>query len=99
MINIYFCSFLPILRYLSTCGQKCVILGKTVPRSIPPARHKLTEHDIDCAGKTARQLTNSDYDKYGLLTGMDRANLHDMKRIFGGDPSGKLYLLMDSPAT
>ena len=30
----------------------------------PPARRKLAEHGIDCAGKTSRQLMNSDYDQY-----------------------------------
>ena len=61
----------------------------------PPARRKLAEHGIDCAGKTARQLTNSDYDKYDLLIGMDRANLRNMHRICGGDFANKLHLLMD----
>ncbi|MDY5971786.1 MAG: low molecular weight phosphotyrosine protein phosphatase, partial [Butyricicoccus sp.] len=28
----------------------------------PPARRKLAEHGIGCAGKTARQLTRIDYD-------------------------------------
>ena len=61
----------------------------------PPARRKLAEHGIDCTGKTARQLTNSDYDKYDLLIGMDRANLRNMRRICGGDPDSKIHLLMD----
>ena len=61
----------------------------------PPARRKLAEHGIDCAGKTARQLKNSDYDQYDLLVGMDRANLRNMHRICGGDFAGKLRLLMD----
>ena len=61
----------------------------------PPARRKLVEHGIDCTGKTARQLTNSDYDKYDLLIGMDRANLRNMHRICGGDFASKLHLLMD----
>ena len=61
----------------------------------PPARYKLAEHGIDCAGKTARQLTNSDYGKYDLLIGMDRANLRNMRRICGGDSAGKMRLLMD----
>ena len=61
----------------------------------PPARRKLAEHGIDCAGKTARQLTNSDYDKYDLLIGMDRANLRNMHRICGGDFANKMHLLMD----
>lgn len=60
-----------------------------------PARRKLSEHDIDCSGKTARRLQKGDYDKYDLLIGMDSANLRDMHRICGGDPSGKMSLLMD----
>ena len=51
----------------------------------PPARRKLSEHGIDCSGKRARQLLNSDYEKYDLLIGMDRANLRSMYRICGGD--------------
>ena len=60
----------------------------------PPARRKLAEHGIDCTGKTARRLTGSDYGKYDLLIGMDRANLRNMQRICGGDPEGKIQLLL-----
>ena len=58
-------------------------------------RDKLAEHGIGCAGKTARQLCRADYDRWDLIIGMDRANLRDMGRICGGDPDGKLCLLMD----
>lgn len=61
----------------------------------PPARRKLMEHGISCEGKTARQLTAEDYGEYDLLIGMDQGNLRDMKALFGGDPEGKLRLLMD----
>lgn len=61
----------------------------------PPARRKLSEHGIDCSGKRARQLLKSDYEKYDLLIGMDHANLRNMQRICGGDPAGKMHLLMD----
>jgi len=61
----------------------------------PPARRKLAEHGISCDGHAARQLTAADYDAYDLLIGMDRANLRNMRRICGGDPDGKLRLLMD----
>ena len=61
----------------------------------PPARRKLAEHGIDCAGKTARQLTRADCDRFDLLVGMDRANLRNMRRICGEDRAGKLSLLMD----
>ena len=55
----------------------------------PPARRKLSEHGIECSGKRARQLLNSDYEKYDLLIGMDRANLRSMYRICGGDFNDK----------
>ena len=61
----------------------------------PPARRKLSEHGIDCSGKRARQLLNSDYEKYDLLIGMDRANLRSMYRICGGDFADKMHLLLD----
>ena len=61
----------------------------------PPARQKLAEHGISCAGKAARQLTEADYGRYDLLIGMDRANLRNMRRILGGDYSGKIHLLME----
>lgn len=61
----------------------------------PPARRKLAERGIGCAGKTARQLARADYDQYDLLIGMDSANLRNMRRICGGDPKGKIHLLME----
>jgi protein-tyrosine phosphatase len=61
----------------------------------PPARRKLAEHGISCAGKTARQLRRSDYDHYDLLIGMDQYNLQNMQRMCGGDPDGKIHLLLD----
>jgi protein-tyrosine phosphatase len=78
-------------------------LGNSV---YPPARRKLAEHGISCAGKTARQMTRSDYDRYDLLIGMDSWNIRNMLRICGGDPErlrtgerssgmGKIVMLMD----
>ena len=61
----------------------------------PPASRKLAEHGVACGGHAARQLTAQDYREYDLLIGMDQANLRNMKRICGGDPEGKLHLLLD----
>ena len=61
----------------------------------PPARQKLAEHGISCKGKTARQLCAEDYSYYDLLIGMEKANLRNMQRICGGDPEGKMHLLLD----
>ena len=64
----------------------------------PPARRKLAEHGIACAGKTARQLTRADYDRYDLLIGMESRHLSAMRRICGGDPAGKMHRLLDYTA-
>ena len=60
----------------------------------PPARRKLAEHGISCQGKTARQMTRSDYDRFDLLIGMDTWNIRNMRNICGGDPEGKIVMLM-----
>ena len=64
----------------------------------PPARQKLAEHGISCKGKNARQLCAEDYSYYDLLIGMENANLRSMQRICGGDPKGKMHLLLDGTA-
>ncbi|SEN02230.1 protein-tyrosine phosphatase [Prevotella sp. ne3005] len=61
----------------------------------PPAKRKLSEHGISCKGKTARQMTRRDYDRFDLLIGMDSWNFRNMNRICGGDPEMKIRLLMD----
>lgn len=61
----------------------------------PPARRKLAEHGISCAGKTARQLRKKDYDHYDYLIGMDQYNLRNIRRICGEDTLGKVSLLME----
>lgn len=64
-----------------------------------PARRKLAEHGISCTGKTARQLTAQDYDRFDLLIGMDQGNLRSMRRIVSvrsrGGQEDKLHLIMD----
>lgn len=60
----------------------------------PPARLKLAEHGIRCDGKRARQLRKDDYAKYDYLIGMDYANIRNMERMLGGDPEGKIHLLL-----
>ena len=61
----------------------------------PPARRKMADHGISCKGKTARQMNRQDYSYYDYLVGMDHANLRNMNRICGGDPDGKISLLLN----
>ena len=61
----------------------------------PPARRMLSRHGIDCAGKMARPMERADYRQFDWLIGMDAENIREMRRICGGDPDGKIRLLLD----
>ena len=78
--------------YIESAATSTEEIGNSV---YPPARRKLAEHGISCQGKTARQMTRSDYYRYDLLVGMDSRNIRNMNRICGGDPNGKIVMLMD----
>ena len=62
----------------------------------PPARRKLAELGIDCAGKRARQMNREDYRAFDYLLGMEGRHLNQMRRICGGDPEGKIHLLLEA---
>ena len=62
----------------------------------PPAARTLREHGIPYdQSRTARQMTAAYYDRYDIIVGMDEGNIRGINRIAGGDPSGKVHLLMD----
>lgn len=78
--------------YIESAATSTEEIGNDV---YPPARRKLAEHDISCKGKTARQMTRRDYERFDLLVGMDSWNIRNMKVICGGDPDGKIHQLLD----
>lgn len=78
--------------YIESAATSTEEIGNEV---YPPAKRKLAEHGISCKGKTARQMTRSDYQRFDLLIGMDNWNIRNMNRICGGDPEGKIRMLMD----
>ncbi len=61
----------------------------------PPAKRILRLHGISAEGKRAVQLTKSDYEKYDLFICMDKYNVRNVQRIFGGDRESKIRMLMD----
>ena len=61
----------------------------------PPARRKLAEHGIGCAGKTALQMTMDDYRHYDYIIAMDHNNLRNLRRLIGEDYDHKISLLLD----
>ena len=81
--------------YIESAATSTEEIGNEV---YPPAKRKLAEHGISCKGKTARQMTRSDYQRFDLLIGMDDWNIRNMTRIAGGDPEGKSHKLLDYTA-
>ena len=78
--------------YIESAAVSAEELGNPV---YPPARRELAAHGISCDGKTARQMTRADYDRFDFLVCMDQSNLRRMERICGGDPDGKMSRLLD----
>lgn len=78
--------------YIRSAATSTEEIGNPV---YPPAKRELALHGISCSGKTAVQLSYSDYDKFDLFIGMDSANIRNMTRILRGDPQNKIRKLMD----
>lgn len=78
--------------YVESAATSTEEIGNEV---YPPAKRKLAEHGISCKGKTARQMTRRDYDRFDLIVGMDAWNIRNIHRICGSDPEDKVRLLMD----
>ena len=60
----------------------------------PPMKKALAAAGYVCEPHTVRQTTRADYGQWDYIIGMDDENMWDMKRIYGGDPDGKLSLLL-----
>lgn len=56
---------------------------------------ELRKHNIPFTRRTSEQLSTWDYENFDYLIGLDRSNVRDIKDICGGDPDGKIYLLME----
>ncbi len=62
----------------------------------PYAKQVLWEHGVWFdPKKTSRQMVAEDYAYYDCLIGMDESNRRNMLRIAGGDPEGKISLLLE----
>ena len=61
----------------------------------PPARRCLSQHGVWFdPGKTARQVTRADYDRFDRIIVMDTSNLRWIRRIIPDDPEGKIHMMM-----
>lgn len=77
---------------IASAGTSSEELGNPV---YPPVRRLLTEKQINCSGKFARQITRADCRYYDLLICMDHANLRALGRFCEKEHSHKIRLLLD----
>ena len=80
--------------YVESAGTIKGITGRPV---FIPAKQVLNDHGIDCSDHFARSVIRKDYDYFDYIVCMDRNNINAVKTITGGDPLGKICLLMSFP--
>ena len=79
--------------YIESAATSTEEIGNPI---YPPVRQLLTEKGVRYdRHKTARQMTRDDYQRFDYLIGMDEYNRRNMMRICGGDPDGKISLILD----
>jgi len=78
--------------YVDSAGVSAEELGNPVHSG---TRRKLAQAGIPCGEHRARVVRKEEYGEFDLLIGMDDGNLRGMRRIMGGDPGGKMYVLLD----
>ena len=61
----------------------------------PPMKKALAAAGYQCERHAARQTTRAEYSQWDYIVGMDDENMWDMSHIYGGDPEGKLSMLLD----
>lgn len=61
----------------------------------PQARTKLREKGIPIGPHRATLITPRDYREADYILAMDRRNLQELRRVLGGDPAGKVHLLLE----
>lgn len=56
--------------------------------------HELMKNQIPFTQRTSKQFRHSDYKNFDYIIGMDKGNVADLKKICGGDPDKKIFLMM-----
>ena len=57
-------------------------------------REVLRAHNIPFSKRRATLMTAADYSAFDHIIGMDTENMHDLDRLTGGDPDGKVRRLL-----
>ena len=76
---------------ISSCAVSYEEAGNDI---YPPAKEELKRRGIPFTSHRAVRGEKGDYEKYDLFLVMDSSNMRNLTRIFGGDPDGKIKLLL-----
>ena len=76
---------------ISSCAVSYEEAGNDI---YPPAKEELKRRGIPFTSHRAVRAEKGDYEKYDLFLVMDSSNMRNLTRIFGGDPDGKIKLLL-----
>lgn len=55
---------------------------------------ELRKNNIPFTNRTSKKFTAEIYKKFDYIVCMDSGNVYDAKKISGGDPDGKIFLMM-----
>ena len=77
---------------IASCATTAEEIGNPVH---PGTRRVLAAHGIACVGKTACQVRRDEYKSWDLFVAMDDENVRDLRRLFRGDPDGKVRKLLE----
>ncbi|MCI8525500.1 MAG: low molecular weight phosphotyrosine protein phosphatase [Oscillospiraceae bacterium] len=94
------CIFGRLLREAGLEGQVCAASAATSTEALGcdihrGARQKLREEGVPFSPRQARQVQRQEYGQWDYIVGMEARNVAALRRIFGGDPAGKLHRLLD----
>ena len=76
--------------------DSCAVSREEIGNDLyPPAKAKLREKGVPFGHRRARQITRADYESADYILLMDRQNRRWLDRLLGGDPAGKVHLLLE----
>ena len=82
-------------RRLPVQADSCATSTEEIGNDIHSGtRRMLRAHGVPFATRAARQLRRAEYDEYDHIIAMDSANVRNILRITGGDPDGKMRMLL-----
>lgn len=61
----------------------------------PPAKRKLREMGVPFSKREAKQITQSDYERFDYIFVMERYNSVNLSRIIRDDPNRKIHLMTE----